>query len=305
MLSADIGRLQDACGLDVKPTDLCARVFDATHNHFLASSSEWLVAKPFKLLVIIVVAVLVRWLSERAIRQVVRGIASGRIADISPIATERRLQRARTIGSVLHSAVGALLLALVVLTALGELSINLAPILASAGIAGVALGFGAQNFVRDTLAGIFFIIEDAYGVGDVVDLGPAKGVVESVGLRSTQLRDDRGVLWHVRNGEIARVGNTSQGESSSVVDLILAHGSDLHAATEAMNAAAEHLWSEQGPALGMLSVPMVLGVQEVTQVGVTLRTVARRKPDADAADRSVRIALMDALAGAGVELADK
>lgn len=305
VLMADVTRLHDACGVDADPKDLCARVFNATHNKFLASSSDWLIAKPFKILVVIVVALFIRWLAVRAINRVVKGIASERLAEISPLASERRLQRSQTIASVLRSALGTILLAIVVVTALGELNIDLAPIIASAGIAGVALGFGAQNLVRDYLSGLFFIVEDAYGVGDVVDLGPAKGVVEAVGLRSTRVRDDKGVLWHVRNGEIARVGNTSQGDSRGTIDLIIKHGGDLHAAMTAMGNAADAIWAERGPDLGLLSAPTVLGVQEVDQVGTTLRTTYRRQTGADDADRALRITLMDALAEVGVDLADK
>ena len=102
---------------------------------------------------------------------------------------------------------------------LGELGVNLAPLLASAGIAGIALGFGAQNLVKDFIAGLFMLLEDQYGVGDVVDLGEASGTVEAVGLRITTIRDGRGVLWYIRNGEIVRVGNKSQGWALVVVDV--------------------------------------------------------------------------------------
>ena len=308
--------LERACGLAADPQSLCVRVFNATHNRFLASSSDWLIAKPFAILVVVAIALIARALAERAIRQVVRGIASGTMSrglkeisqrtslpDISPLGTERRRQRAETIGSVLHSAVGAVIFAIALLTILGGLNVNLAPILASAGIVGGAIGFGAQNLVRDFLSGLFFILEDAYGVGDLVDLGAASGTVESVGLRSTRLRDDRGVLWHVRNGEILRVGNTSQGESRGVIDLALAHGSDLHAAQEVLTGAANQLWEEQGQSIGLVSAPTVLGVQDVSRDGVVVRTVARRRADAAAADRTLRLALISALRDAGIELA--
>lgn len=308
--------LEHACGLAADPQSLCVRVFNATHNRFLASSSDWLIAKPFAILMVILVALLVRAVADRAIRKVVRGIASGQLTrglkeisqrtplpDISPIGSERRRQRAETIGSVLHSAVGAVILAIALLTILGGLKVNLAPILASAGVLGLALGFGAQYLVRDFLSGLFFILEDAYGVGDVVDLGPASGTVESVGLRSTRLRDERGVLWHVRNGEILRVGNTSQGESSGVIDVMLPHGADLNAAQEVLTEAAERLWEEQGQAIGLVGPPMVLGVQDVAREGVTIRVVARRRADALAADRTLRLALISALTDAGIELA--
>lgn len=308
--------LERACGIAADPQSLCVRVFNATHNRFVASSSDWLIAKPFAIVIIVLAALLLRAVAERTIRRIVRGIASGKLSrglkeisqrtplpDISPLGTERRRQRAETIGSVLHSGIGALIFSIAGLTILGGLNVNLAPILASAGIVGVAIGFGAQNMVRDFLSGLFFIIEDAYGVGDLVDLGPATGTVEAVGLRSTRLRDDRGVLWHVRNGEILRVGNTSQGESAGVIDLLLAHGADLHAATEALGHAAQGIWEEQGQAIGLVSPPNVLGVQDVTRDGVLIRTVARRRADSGDADRTVRLGLVLALQQAGIPLA--
>ena len=132
---------------------------------------------------------------------------------------ERRRQRAEAIGSVLLSFATAAIFSIALLMVLGELGIELAPLLASAGIAGLALGFGAQTLVKDLIAGLFMLLEDQYGVGDVVDLGEASGTVESVGLRTTSIRDIRGVLWHIRNGEIVRVGNKSQGWGSVVIDM--------------------------------------------------------------------------------------
>ena len=102
---------------------------------------------------------------------------------------------------------------------LAELGIQLAPLLASAGIAGLAIGFGAQTLVKDLIAGLFMLLEDQYGVGDVVDVGEASGTVEAVGLRITIDPRRRGVLWHVRNGEIVRVGNKSQGWAVVVIDV--------------------------------------------------------------------------------------
>ena len=131
--------------------------------------------------------------------------------DATTVFRERRRQRAEAIGSVLRSFATAVVFSIAVLLILGELGVNLGPLLASAGIAGVALGFGAQNLVKDFIAGLFMLLEDQYGVGDVVDLGEASGTVEAVGLRITTIRDGRGVVWYIRNGEIVRVGNKSQG----------------------------------------------------------------------------------------------
>ena len=117
-----------------------------------------------------------------------------------------------TMGSVLKSIAGALIMGIAAIMILAELNFDVAPILTGAGIVGVALGFGAQNFVKDFLAGVFMILEDQLGVGDVVDTGHATGTVEAVGLRVTRLRDEAGCIWYVRNGEVIRIGNESQGE---------------------------------------------------------------------------------------------
>ncbi|SER11479.1 MULTISPECIES: mechanosensitive ion channel family protein [Micrococcaceae] len=124
---------------------------------------------------------------------------------------ERRVQRAETIGSLLNSVVGVLVVIITGMYVLQNLDINIAPLLTSVGILGVAIGFGAQQLIRDFLAGIFITIEDQYGIGDVIETSEVVGVVESMGLRITRVRSDDGAIWYLRNGEILRVGNRSQG----------------------------------------------------------------------------------------------
>jgi small conductance mechanosensitive channel len=185
---------------------------------------EWFVARPVAIVLILVIAFILRWLARRAIDRVVRRASEGSVpsvlartkagellGDLRPGAADRRRERALTMGSVLKSIVGALIMGIAGIMILAELGVNIAPILTGAGILGVALGFGAQNFVKDFLAGIFMILEDQVGVGDVVDTGHATGTVEAVGLRVTRLRDEQGTIWYVRNGEILRIGNLSQG----------------------------------------------------------------------------------------------
>ena len=185
---------------------------------------EWFVARPAAIVLILIIAFLVRWLARRAIDRVVRRASEGSVpsvlartkagellGDLRPGAADRRRERALTMGSVLKSIVGALIMGIAGIMILAELGVNIAPILTGAGILGVALGFGAQNFVKDFLAGIFMILEDQLGVGDVVDTGHAIGTVEAVGLRVTRLHDEQGTIWYVRNGEVLRVGNESQG----------------------------------------------------------------------------------------------
>ncbi|MGQ0844868.1 MAG: mechanosensitive ion channel family protein [Sporichthyaceae bacterium] len=204
---------------------LCKQVHEWTDNAWLAESSDWLIAKPSKILVILLIALVIRRvvfqainrLCERAVSGAVTGVLSkARIVttDNSPQTRERRKQRAATLASVLESIATAVIFTMAILMCLSELSFNIGPLIASAGIVGVAVGFGAQALVKDFLSGIFMILEDQFGVGDEVDLSTPElvtnGVVESVGLRITRLRDDDGVIWYIRNGEILRVGNRTQ-----------------------------------------------------------------------------------------------
>jgi small conductance mechanosensitive channel len=189
--------------------------------------------------------------------------------------TERRTQRSEAIGSVLRSFASILVLGIGVVLVLGELGINLAPIVASAGVVGVALGFGAQNLIKDFIAGIGIILEDQYGVGDVVDLGEASGTVEAVGLRITRLRDVNGVVWYVRNGEILRVGNKSQGFAQVVIDMPVSHDTDLESARRAMQEVADAMYAEDEWAAVLLAEPESLGVEQITAEGVFLRLVVR------------------------------
>jgi small conductance mechanosensitive channel len=192
---------------------------------------------------------------------------------------ERRAQRAQALGSLFKSATTAIVGAVVVLMILDELGYSLAPLLASAGVAGIAIGFGAQSLVKDFLAGIFMLLEDQYGVGDVVDLGVAIGTVESVGLRVTRVRDSDGVLWHIRNGEIQRVGNKSQGWSALVLDITVAYDEDIHRVERLINEQAREIAESERWKDKILEAPHVVGVEEVTGQSITIRIVGKCLPN--------------------------
>ncbi|MBN1171430.1 MAG: mechanosensitive ion channel family protein, partial [Micromonosporaceae bacterium] len=202
-------------------------------------------------------------------------------AEVLP--SERRRQRAEALGSVLRNIASAVVLVITLMLLLGELGVNLGPILASAGIVGVAVGFGAQNLVKDFLAGMFILFEDQFGVGDGVELGQLGGVVtgtvEAVGLRITTLRDDLGSLWYIRNGEIIRVGNSSQGWSLALVDVQVGF-QHLAEATRVLQETAEALADDPDWQDLLLSPPEVLGIEEITSDATILRTVARTTPEA-------------------------
>jgi small conductance mechanosensitive channel len=272
---------------DCQQGSLCEVVYRTTGSGWLAGSADWLIAKPVTILCIVGVAMLIRYLLHRMINRAVRTGGSDRSpALLRPLReraglgagkalTERRRQRAETIGSVLRSIVSAVVLAIAFMLVLGEVGINLAPLLASAGIAGIAFGFGAQTLVRDFLSGMFMILEDQYGVGDIVDLGQASGVVESVGLRCTTVRDVGGVLWYVRNGEVLRVGNKTQGWAMVVVDVPLPLGTPLERAEDTLGDVATELGHDEEWKDALLEPPEVLGVEQIAATGLTVRVAVR------------------------------
>jgi moderate conductance mechanosensitive channel len=294
----------------------CSRIFELTHNDMLARYADAVVGTGLRILLIVTVAVLVRLMAHRAINRLTRVTADGPppgllrpLRERAPeswrgtgLLSKRRSQRARTIGSVLRSGTTFVVSGVAITLVLGELGINLGPIIASAGILGVALGFGAQNLVKDFLSGMFMMAEDQYGVGDIVDLGEATGTVEAVGLRVTTLRDVNGTVWYVRNGEVLRVGNSSQGYSVAVVDLPVGHDADIPETTELAGRTAIELTAE-GSALAddVLEPPEVLGVESISPGGVTLRITTKVQAGRQwAVQRALLAGIKDAFADAGI-----
>jgi small conductance mechanosensitive channel len=181
-------------------------------------------------------------------------------------------------GSVLKSAASFAIFVLAGLMVLSELGLDLAPLIASAGIAGIALGFGAQNLVKDFLAGVFMIFEDQYGVGDVIDTGEATGSVEAVGLRVTQLRDVDGVVWYVRNGEVIRIGNKSQGWARAVLDIGVGYGEDIAMVRTLLKEVADTLWRDPEWAELVVEEPEVWGVEAMGPDAVLVRVAVKTQP---------------------------
>ena len=243
---------------------------------------------PAKALLILAAAWVANRLVRRAIRRLVasmsedRGLAALRaptaLARTGEIPSLRRVQRAETVGALLKSVASFGIWTLAALMALGTLGLNLGPLIAGAGIVGVAVGFGSQNLVRDFISGIFMLMEDQYGVGDVVDAGPATGTVEGVGLRTTRLRDVNGTLWHIPNGEIRRVGNRSQGWARALVDVEVAYSTDLDDATRTIERVANELSVDEHWAAKLLEQPEVWGVEELGPDGIRVRLVAKTRP---------------------------
>ena len=282
-----------------------------------ADVGDFLVGPPLRIVGILIGAVVIRWLVSRAITRVVKRTIDSklreRLADrrhppvlveaSATLVAERRRQRAETIDSVLRSIASFVIFGVAFVTALAELGVELGPILASAGVAGVALGFGAQSLVRDFLSGIFMILEDQYGVGDLIDTGEAVGTVEEVGLRVTRLRDSSGVVWYVRNGEILRVGNHSQGWSTAVVDVSIAYNQEIPTVLELIRATADELAEDEAWRDRILEDPVVAGVESVTGAAVTIRVIIKCTPnDHYAVQRELRERIKEAFDREGIQV---
>lgn len=214
---------------------------------------------------------------------------------------ERRKQRVRALGSILRSAASVTIFAIAGFVILGDLSINLAPLLASAGVVGVAVGFGAQSLVRDYLAGIFMLVEDQYGVGDVITVGDATGTVENVTLRITRLRDVNGIVWHVRNGGVEAVGNESQGWARAVIDFPVPFEADLATIRRLLEQTGDAMWNDPTWRAVMLAAPEVWGAQEISSDEVVMRIVAKTAPLRQwEVEREMRVRVKAALHEAGI-----
>ena len=264
---------------------------------------------PIRILAIIIGAVLVRSLLLLSVRRVVRGVIAGmngKAAQASGlIANARVVQRSQTLGSVLSNFFTWTVVLVALSSILSELGVAVGALVAGAGILGAALGFGAQSLVRDLISGIFIVFEDQYGVGDSVDLGQATGVVESVGLRVTQVRDVSGVLWYVRNGEVVRVGNQSQGWSRVVLDIPLAYSAPIDKARELILKAANSLALDQAIATQLMGEPEVWGIELLTGEQVVLRLVQQVGPShADDIARELRARIKVALDKNKISLAN-
>lgn len=171
---------------------------------------DWFLGAPLRILVIIIIALVVRSLVVRAITRAMNRIANADLVPGKNRSLSRQRERAQTAGTVLKSVTNALIALIAASTILSEAGLDLAPLIASAGVLGVAVGLGAQTLIRDFIAGLFMLLEDQYGVGDEVNVLDIEGVVESVGLRITTVRAKDGALWYLRNGEILKLGNRSK-----------------------------------------------------------------------------------------------
>lgn len=311
--------LLEACGEN--PGFWCEVVFDATGgNDTAAGAADWLLDKPLQILIIVVVAWIISRIARRYIGRVVRRVIvpdpAGTAKALNRIGVKqadaligtddlrsRREARAAAISSVLGSTLSVAIWTVAAIIVLSELGVDIGPLIAGAGIAGVALGFGAQSLVKDCIAGLFMLLEDQYGIGDIVDLGEATGTVEEITLRMTRLRGLDGTVWYVPNGEVVRVGNMSQLWSVALIDVDVAYDTDLERAREIILATANSVCESPEWVETVIEPPSVLGVETLGADGITLRMVVKTTPGKQwALQRTLREALKRDLDGAGIEI---
>jgi small-conductance mechanosensitive channel len=310
--------LARACGSE--PGWVCRGVYDLTDgNVFLSQTASLVASVALIMLVAWIASQLARRYLGRLVARVVapdKSLAARQLQRLGDRATTlvaepigitevdpRRAARLSSISLVVGSTASVIIWSIAIIAALGEAGVDLAPLIAGAGIAGVALGFGAQSLVKDCIAGLFMLLEDQYGVGDVVDLDEAVGTVEKISLRTTVLRGLDGTVWHVPNGEVQRVGNKSQLWSVALVDVDVAYDCDLAAARQVIIDCVERVVAEDAWSGVVLDPPQLLGVEALGADGITIRVTVKVEPGSQwGLQRALREALKAALDDAGIEI---
>jgi small-conductance mechanosensitive channel len=276
---------------------------------------DWAIGVPLQILLILVIAVITQILLSMLNRRAVRRAAerprierlahtrqAARSAQLSQaLLSERAHQRSAAIGGLIRNIIAIAVWTIAFLMILSLLDINITPVIASASVIGLAVGFGAQTMIKDYLSGILIILEDQYGIGDMVDVGPVVGVVEEVALRFTRLRDDAGVVWYVRNGEILHVANRSQGWNLAVVEIPIAFDEDTDRVRDIVESVSTDIDEDPSHHHLLLSRPTLTGVEPVTEDTAVVRITAKSAPDAHLhVARTIRERVEVALEHAGI-----
>ena len=231
-----------------------------------------------QVLLILVLGIVVRFGIKRSLRVFIKRVVALRTDGNGVEESPRRSLRADTLIQLAHSITSVVVIGIVLLLILGQLGINLAPLLAGAGVAGIAIGFGAQTFVKDLLVGISVLAEDQYGVGDVINFGEGSGTVESMTLKSTRVRALDGTLWHLPNGEIARVANMTQGWSRVILDIGVAYASEITFVHERIQEVLDSLALTDGVGSKFLEAPEIWGVQDLGENSIVIRVAIKVLP---------------------------
>lgn len=301
-------------GMDETITDLEDAVEDAIGGLIPSEALAALITRSLFILLIILIAIIASTLARRGIARMVDrmkdpdaprgrrlrakiGMPDAAVADV------RRAQRADSLGALATSVVSVVIWTMALIMVLGHVGIQVGPLIAGAGIVGVAVGFGAQDLVKDFLSGVFMLVEDQFGVGDIVDVGEAVGVVEGISLRSTRVRDVDGTLWHVPNGEIRRVGNMSQEWARALLDISVTYGTHLDTASDLILRVASEMAHEPQYEEIFLGEPEIWGVQALGADAVDIRLVIKTKPAEQwAVARELRRRIKNAFDAAEVEI---
>ncbi len=323
-LFADVSpeRMRQVCGQT--PSDVCRWVLNQTDNVLLAHFADNIVGPLVRIVLIWVVALLASRVARVVIKRVGRQIEgatdSGRIDKIrhktpgmllnTGRVGMRSAARAQTTTGVLRSLSSVVIYSIATFYSIAALGVSVGPLIASAGIAGIALGFGTQSMVRDFIGGMFMLIEDQFGVGDFVEVAAAVdgspgvvGVVENVTMRITDVRDVQGTIWHIPNGEIRRVGNMSQGWARALIDVAVPYGTDLAAACDLIDDVAKEVTHSAKFKPEVLDEPEVWGVQELGADGISIRLVIKTRPGEQwAIMRELRLRLHERFEAEGLSM---
>lgn len=280
-------------------------------SSFVEANTD-LVTTAATILGIVLIAFVTSQLVRRSIKKTLRSLSQGtvkeRLGARKPAMLHetgelsiRSEQRIEALATVLRSVASAVIWTIAVFLVLGQVGVNLGPLIAGAGIVGVALGFGSQSLVKDFISGVFILIEDQFGVGDLVDLGEATGTVTAVSLRTTRLRAIDGTVWHVPNGEIRRVGNKSQHWSRALLDIQVAYGTDIPTARAVIKRVADDLWREQ-PEI-VIEEPEVWGVEQLGPNAIDIRMALKTQPSEQfEVGRKLRERINAAFEAEGIEI---
>ncbi|HUR86665.1 MAG TPA: mechanosensitive ion channel family protein [Solirubrobacteraceae bacterium] len=293
----------------------CREVYEQTDDRSLAEVADFLIGKPLTILAILFGAVIFNRFVGRGVKNTLRSLHSGTVRERigavrrrtpgalleTEVTSLRAEQRITALTSVLRSVASFGIFTIAGFLILGEVGLNLGPLLAGAGIIGIALGFGSQALVKDFLSGLFILVEDQFGVGDIVDLDQqTSGTVEAVSLRTTRLRSVDGTVWHVPNGDIRRVGNKSQHWSRALLDIDVAYDTDIDQAKAVIKRVADELWHERDD---ILEEPEVWGVESLGPHSVVIRLVVKTRPsDQYDVSRELRQRLKEAFDAEGIEI---
>jgi small-conductance mechanosensitive channel len=289
---------------------LCEALYEWTDNEAVAEGTSFLLGTPIKFVIIVILALVVNRIAQKAIRRLADRVGTATADHGDAVVTARSVERAEerssTIGSLLRSLSSALIYGAALIMMLDVIGISVIPVIASAGVLGLAIGFGAQSLVEDLLRGVFMLAEDQFAVGDRIDVGPVNGYVERVTLRTTVIRDSQGTLWHVPNSEIDWVANEAQETSRATIEIGVSYTADLDRATEVLLQAAEAAAADPDWEEYVTRPPEVSGVQDLADDAVNIRVIVW--VDADQRrkfERHLRRQLKDALDAAGIEMPNR